>query len=176
MNIEIDFDYNVFLSKYRPYADSDADIIILWGGRDSGKSHYVAQWLIKKCLQEDYFKCILSRKIQDTVRDSQFQTIKDIVYDWGLENEFQFIMSPMEIRCRNGNKFVVKGADAKGKAKGVANPTHLWGEEWNQVSEDEYLVLSTTLRSNDTKVQEIWTFNPEPENVADFREFWIYGL
>lgn len=174
MNVDIQFDYDIFLPKYRSAVDSDADIIILWGGRDSGKTHFAAQKLLKDCLEMDYFKCILSRKVQDTIRDSQFATLIDIINEWGLQDEFKVTKSPMEITCRNGNKFVVKGADIKGKAKGTSNPTHLWGEEWNQVSEMEYLILSTSLRSNNTKVQEVWTFNPEPEGVADYTDFWIY--
>lgn len=173
MNHTLDFDYDVFLPKYRPMVLSEADINILWGGRDSGKSYFVAQLLVFRCLTDKYFKCILARKVQDTIRGSQYQMIKDIVHDWGVSNLFEFTQSPLEIRCKNGNKFIAMGADAKGKAKGVANPTHLWGEEWNQVTEEEYLILSTTLRSNDTRVQEYWTFNPEADGI-DFTKFWIY--
>ena len=171
---DVEIGEEMFLPKYRPMLYSDADINILWGGRDSGKTYFVASILIYHCLNDDYFKCILSRKIQDTIRGSQWQMIKDVVHAWGLQDEFDFVASPLEIRCKNGNKFIAMGADAKGKAKGVANPTHLWGEEWNQVTEAEYLVLSTTLRSNDVQVKEYWTFNPEAEGVADYTDFWIY--
>ncbi|MES2040492.1 MAG: hypothetical protein V4495_21950, partial [Pseudomonadota bacterium] len=41
---------------------SKADINFLWGGRDSGKSHYIAQRLIRKCLKARFFRCIMVKK------------------------------------------------------------------------------------------------------------------
>lgn len=172
--IEVEIDYDVFLPKYRPYVDSPADIFVLWGGRDSGKSHFIAQQLVKDCIQNDYFKCILSRKVQDTIKESQWETIKEIVRDWGLDSLFNFTSHPLEIRCVNGNKFIARGADKGGKVKGVKDPTHAWFEELNQMSSDEYSVVSSTLRSNVTKVKEYWSFNPECAGSYD--DFWLYDV
>lgn len=174
MEIQIDFDINVFLPKYRHLVNSDADVFVLWGGRDSGKSHFIAQALIKECLESGYFKCILSRKIQDTIKESQWETIKTIVEDWGLSELFDFVSSPLEIRCSNGNKFIARGADAKGKVKGVANPTHVWFEELNQMTEQEFKVVSTTLRTSKGRTREYWSFNPECE--GDYNDFWLYKI
>jgi phage terminase large subunit len=174
MQVEVEIDYDVFLPKYRHLVDSDADIFILWGGRDSGKSHFIAQLLIKDCLELPYFKCILSRKVQDTIKESQWATIKQIIEEWGLSSLFEFRVNPLEIRCVNGNKFIARGADKSGKVKGVKDPTHAWFEEMNQMSRDEYSVISTTLRSSVTRSREYWSFNPECE--GNFEDFWLYKV
>jgi PBSX family phage terminase large subunit len=174
MQIEVEFDYEIFLPKYRPLVDSTADRIVLWGGRDSGKSHFIAQALVKECLENEYFKCILNRKVQDTIKESQWATIKSVVEELGLEDMFDFYSSPLEIRCGNGNKFICRGADQFGKSKGIKDPTHAWFEEMNQITFQEYSVISTTLRSSKTKTKEYWSFNPECD--GDFKEFWLYQI
>jgi hypothetical protein len=174
MQIEIEFDYDVFLPKYRHLVDSDADIFVLWGGRDSGKSHFIAQKLVKDCLEEEYFKCILTRKVQDTIKESQWATIKEVIEDWRLQHLFDFTTHPLEIRCINGNKFIARGADKSGKVKGVKDPSHAWFEELNQMTKDEYSVVSTTLRSSKTKVREYWSFNPECD--GNYEDFWLYKV
>lgn len=172
----IEVDYGVFLPKYRHLSDVDADVEILWGGRDSGKSHYIAQRLVLDCLADPKFKCILSRKIQDTIRDSQIATIQDIIDEWGMGEWFDFTRNPLEIRCINGGVFIARGADKSGKVKGVKDPTHAWFEELNQMTREEYAVISTTLRSSDVKTKEYWSFNPEAPEGVNYQDFWLYKI
>jgi PBSX family phage terminase large subunit len=162
----------IFLKCYFYLLTFVADIYFLWGGRDSGKSYFVAQKLILECLQAKYFKCILIKKTYESIKDSQWALIKDIVAEWNLESYFTFIRSPLEIVCVNGNSFIARGCDNPAKMKSITNPTHAWYEEGNQLTEQDYITVSTTLRSNKGKVQEWFTFNPESE--IDYEMFWLY--
>lgn len=161
-----------FLPSYRHLNDSDADVNFLWGGRDSGKSHYIAQRLVVKCLSASYFRCILVKETYESIKDAQWQTLKDLVTEWGLEELFTFKVSPLEIECVNGNKFIARGCDKPGKLKSIKDPSDAWYEEGNQISFDDFNVISTTLRSDKVKIQQWFSFNPECE--GNFEDFWLY--
>lgn len=162
----------VFLPCYRHLLNNPADIHFLWGGRDSGKSHFIAQALVKKCMAAEQFRCILVKETYESIKDSQWQTIKDVVEDWGLEDLFAFKVSPLEIDCINGNKFIARGCDKPGKLKSIKDPTDGWIEEGNQISEEDFVVISTTLRSNKVKTQ-IWC-SLNPEAIGNYEDFWMY--
>lgn len=134
---------------------------ILYGSRDSGKSDAIAQILILDCLRLPYFKGILSRKYQNTIKDSQWQTIKDWVETWKLDEWFHFTKSPLEIRCiPNGNIFLCRGLDQASKLKSIKDPTHFWGEEFDECSEDDYETITLSLRnSKGIAIQEYISFN-----------------
>jgi PBSX family phage terminase large subunit len=163
-----------FLPVYQPLLNSTADIDFLWGGRDSGKSAHIARELVKACMSLSYFRCVLVRKVFNTIKDSQWQMIKDVVEQWGLNDLFTFNISPLEIKCINGNKFLCRGMDEPGRLKSISNPSHAWGEELNQLELSDFIVLMTSLRYNKGKVKLWASFNPECD--GDFTDFWLYKI
>lgn len=176
MPIEINIEQDIFLPCYHHLLEpNDIDIEFIWGGRDSGKSHFCAQKLILDCLQLPFFRCILIKKTHESIKDSQWQTIKDIVEEWGLESYFHFKTSPLEIECINGNKFIARGCDNPTKLKSIRNPSHAWYEEGDQITLEDFTTISTTLRSNYGKVRQYFLFNPElPKGITDKKDFWLY--
>ena len=174
MTTEIEIDEDIFLPCYKHLRDdAGIDIDFIYGGRDSGKSRDEAQRLVLRCLEQDYFRYILVRKTANTIKDSQWQTIKDVVMDWGLESLFTFNISPLEIRCVNGNKFICRGLDEPTKLKSISNPSGAWVEEGNQINEEDFIFLISSLRSNKGSIKLDFTFNPESD-TPDYSDFWIY--
>src|SRR5688572_13306703 len=148
METEIIIPTSVYLPCYRHLNTLKADIHFLWGGRDSGKSHYIAQRLIRKCLKAKYFRCIMVKKTSNSIEASQWQTIKDIVEEWHLDELFVFKKSPLSIECRNGNKFIARGCDDAANLKSIKDPTDVWYEELNQLELTDFITVASTLRSN----------------------------
>jgi phage terminase large subunit len=169
--VEVNINPGVYLPKYRHLVNSTADINFLYGGRDSGKSHFIAQRLIRDCLKMPYFRCLLIKKTYNSIKESQWQTIKDIVDQWGLNDLFQFKINPLIIECVNGNKFIARGCDDPQSIKSVKDPSTSWYEEGNQLTMDDFITVTTTLRSNRAKIQQWFSFNPECE--GDFDDFWL---
>ena len=163
---------DVFLDTYKHLIDHPAYLHFLWGGRDSGKSTFIAQLLILECLRSDYFRCILVKKTFESIKDAQWQTIKDVVDDWGLQEFFQFTENPLMIKCINGNRFIARGCDKPEKLKSIKDPTVAWYEEGNQLTEDDFITVSTTLRSNKKKVVQYFSFNPEVK--GNYRDHWMW--
>lgn len=133
---------------------------ILYGGRDSGKSDFIAQLLILACINLKYFKGVLVRRHYNTIRESQWEAIKSVSEYMGLDHLFTFTRSPLEIRCINGNRFISRGCDDPDKLKSTKDPTHLWIEEADQIKEEDYDTLSLSLRNSmGTPVREYLSFN-----------------
>jgi len=163
------------LPCYHHLLTSEANINFLWGGRDSGKTHFIAQRLIVKCMVSEYFRCILIKKTFGSIQESQWQTIKDIIESWHLEHLFTFKVAPLSIICNvNGNRFIARGLDDPQSIKSIKDPTDAWHEEGNQETENDFITVTTTLRTNKAKVQQWFSFNPECD--GDYQEFWLYKL
>lgn len=173
--IDVNIPIDVFLPCYRhlvPYSPTYIELI--FGGRDSGKSRFVASVLVLYCLHAKNFRCALVRKVFNTIKDSQWQMIKDVVEAWGLDDLFVFNTSPLEIRCINGNRFIARGFDEPGKIKSLTNVQHAWVEEADQLNANDFITLMSTLRSNMGRVKTWVTFNPEAD--GHYEDFWLYKM
>ena len=175
--IEVEIDKDVYLPCYHHILDdTEIDIEFLWGGRDSGKSKFMAQYLTETAMSADYFRCLLIKETHESIKDAQWQTIKDVCDDWGVDGLFKFGTSPLSISCVNGNKFITRGMNQPARIKSISNPSHAWVEEGNQISKDSFITLITSLRSDKGNVKLYFTFNPEATNEPDFEEFWLYKM
>jgi PBSX family phage terminase large subunit len=174
--VEVEIDKDVYLPCYHHLLDeNDIDIELLWGGRDSGKSKFVAQYFLEQSMMLDYFRCILVKQTHESIKDAQWQMIKDTAEQWEVASLFKFTESPLSIKCSNGNTFATRGMDNPGKVQSFSNPSHCWIEEAAQISKDSFNTLLTGLRSDYGKVKLIMTFNPETDTPA-FEDFWLYQM
>lgn len=112
------------------------------------------------------------KKTGNSIEASQWQTIKDIVEEWGLSELFQFRKSPLSIECVNGNRFLARGCDDPANLKSIKDPTDVWYEELNQLDLYDFVTVTSTLRSNKVKVEQWGSFNPEAR--GNYEEFWLY--
>lgn len=146
--------------------------LLLWGGRGSSKSEFAARKKVYECLTQNYFRCILIRDTYATIKDSQYQTIKDVVNSWNLQSEFTFKENPLEIRCNNGNIFYARGCDDVEKIKSIKDPSGAWYEEANKIKENDFLTITTSIRTTKAEyLQELFTFNPECDGKPE--DHWI---
>lgn len=156
----------LFNEIYIPILHTDKRYIIMYGGRDSAKSYMGAQKVLIDTLNKPYSRYILLRKIYGSIKDSQYQTIIDLIDDYGLRDLFHITKNPLEITCNmNGNKILARGLDKPNKTKSIKDPTGIWYEEANEIELNDFVKSTQSLRtSKDIKIQEILTFNPEDEN------------
>jgi phage terminase large subunit len=135
----------------------------LYGGRDSAKSYFAAQKVLIDTMRKPYSRYILLRKIYADIKDSQFQTIKDIISNYGLIDYFTITENPLKITFKpNGNYILARGLDKDYKMKSIKDPTGIWYEEMNEIAFTDFLKSTSSLRGG--VIQEIATFNPELED------------
>ncbi len=146
---------------------------LLFGGFGSGKSVFVAEEKIRKCVETDYFRCYYGRKVFDTVRGSQFATLTDVIEDMRLQNRFTYSKadnSSMVIHLKgSGNKFIPFGGDKPEKLKSIKDPTDFWCEEFDQFTQDDFNILFSRLRTTKAVTQFDGTFNTSPV----YENHWI---
>lgn len=152
----------IFNPIYLPLLQEKKRYLLLYGGRDSAKSYFAAQKVIIDTMSKEYSRYILVRKIFADIKDSQLQTIKDILKEWGLLDLFKINENPIRITfVENGNMILARGLDKEAKTKSIKDPTGVWYEEANEISYNEFIKTTTSLRGG--IIQEIMTFNPELE-------------
>jgi phage terminase large subunit len=148
--IEIDIDEEVFNPIFLPFITEKPETVkpftFMEGGRASGKSRDIAQFFVKKALEEK-IRFGLVRKVFDTIRDSQYKEIQDVVDEWGLNEHFTFLKAPLTIFAKHtGSEFVTKGLDKSEKIKSLASIDYLWVEELTELTHEDYQTLNFTIR------------------------------
>jgi hypothetical protein len=150
--------------------------MLLYGGRDSSKSNFAVKYLVYRCLTEKYFRCLMIRRYYAWVKNSQYQNLYDTIHELGLENYFEFRVSPVEVICKlNGNKFIGAGTDDVRRIKSIKDPSGCWYEEdIVDISEDDWITITTSIRSSRARfLQDVYTFNPEVVGM-DYSQNWFY--
>jgi len=143
--------------------------LILFGGADSGKSHFVAQYIIKRMIKETGHRVLLVRKVHRTIRHSQFQILKDVIINAGLHNIFGLVPSTVSINCPNGNEIISAGMDDPDKLKSIHGITIVWIEEATELNEFDFEEIDRRVRGlKSVDMQIIMSFNP----ISD--SHWIY--
>ena len=170
---DIAFDWpSLVAPRFLPYMANRDRYLILWGGRGSGKSDFAVKKIIKRCLEESYFRCILVRNTYNSIKDSQYQNLKDNIIEMGLSDLFAFKESPLEIRCLNGNRILARGCDDPTKLKSIKDPCCVWYEE-DIISADDFTTITGSVRAPlAAYVQEMFTINPEVE--GDYKQHWFW--
>lgn len=164
---------------FLPHYNDRSPIRLFYGSYGSGKSVFIADDLIDKALNDPYFRCYYGRKVFDTVRVSQFETLVDRIEERGLQAYFKYSRadnSSMVIHCvLNGNKFIPFGGDKADKLKSIKDPTHIWCEEFDQFEDGEgekqgdFQLLFPRLRTTKAQCEFIGSFNTAPV----FENHWI---
>jgi hypothetical protein len=168
-----DIDPGEFLPHFRELIFAPQAVQIFIGSAGSGKSVFLHKRAVLFCLSKKYFRLLYGKKVKDTVRDSLFLGIKDVIHAWNLAPYFSIRESQMDFECRlNGNLMLSFGMDDPEKLKSIAEPTHVLYEEFSDSTPDEFAELRRRLRTKKVKQTQFWgALNP----VAEFwgREYFF---
>ena len=159
--MQITFHPEIFNDVFMPTYKDHSRNLILWGGAGSGKSVWAAQKWLVRFTKEHNHRIMLVRKVGRTIRNSQYQLIKDLVGMYGLQDLFRFKESEITIIGPNNNYFIPVGVDDPEKLKSIAGITGSWIEETTELSKREFLQINLRVRGiTEYYKQNILTFNP----------------
>ena len=150
-----------FAELYRPHRFK-----VFYGGRGSGKSQAVAQALIF-LTSHVTLRVLCCREVQNSIRDSSYQVLKDMAFRLGVGEQFKFTDSEI-IHLVTGSKFIFSGLlRNENSIRSKEGIDICWVEEASSVSQASWDVLTPTIRKPGS---ELWlTFNPltvdDPTNV-----------
>jgi len=151
---------------YEPAIQDSSLILILFGSASSGKSYFAAQKIILRCLTEKGHRFLVIRKVGNTLKDSVFQLLKDVILEFDVYNEFEINKTEKAFYHKpTGNEIICKGLDEPEKIKSVQGITSMWIEEATELTFDDFSQLLLRIRGDKPNyVQYILSFNPISEN------------
>ena len=149
----------------------DHKFYFLVGGYGSSKSYHVALKLILKLLQEKRTALVV-REVYDTMRDSCFSLLSEIIEELELGNLVKTKVSPMSLEFANGSKVIFKGMDKPAKLKSINNVSIVWIEECSEVKYEGFKELLGRLRHPSLKLHMILSTNPVSKNNWTFKHFF----
>lgn len=150
----------------------DYKFYFLVGGYGSSKSYNTAFKLILKLLEEKRTALVV-REVFDTLRDSCYSLLEEIITEMELDDVIQCKTSPMQIKFPNGSKIIFKGMDKPAKLKSINNVSIVWIEECSEVKYDGFKELLGRLRHPSLKLHMILTTNPVSKSKWCYKYFFI---
>lgn len=151
---------------------------LLVGGYGSGKSYHIALKIILKLLEEKR-KCMVVREVYDTIQDSCYDLICEILEDLGLytDDVSEWRRSPKRVLCQkaplrvkfhNGSTIIFKGMDKPEKIKSINGVSIVWLEECSEIKYAGYKEILGRLRTPNVSIHFILSCNPVG------KENWVY--
>ncbi|OAA91246.1 PBSX family phage terminase large subunit [Clostridium ljungdahlii] len=149
----------------------DYKFYFLVGGYGSSKSYHVALKLILKLLQEKRTALVV-REVFDTIRDSCYSLLEEIIADMGLDDKIKCVTSPMQVKFPNGSKIIFKGMDKPSKLKSINNVSIVWIEECSEVKYAGFKELLGRLRHPSLSLHMILSTNPVSKDNWTYKHFF----
>ncbi len=143
---------------------------VAYGGRGGGKSWGFVRALLVKAIEKPT-RILCAREIQNSIKESVHQVIKEQIELLGLTS--QFLVKDTAITCRNGSEFIFEGLrhniDNIRSKEGIDICAVF---EAKNVSKSSWSVLIPTIREDDS---EIWVeFNPELDSDETYKRFVLH--
>ena len=162
------------LPAYWPYVkDYTTRFNVYYGGAGSGKSHFVMQKLLLKCLSFKR-KLLVVRKVGNTLKDSVWAMCLKLLYQMPAVIR-SINKSEYTIELINGTIILFKGFDDPEKIKSIEGITDIVVEEASELTEDDFDQLNLRLRANCGMLQIHLMFNPVSKANWVYKRFFENG-
>lgn len=163
--IEIDFSS----ADWAQALDPKHRYIFIKGGRSSGKSHEVVNYLIERSIEEEDLKIVGLREIQKSIDKSSKSLVDNKVKEMGISSLYKSVQS--EVRKQIGKDsglFYFQGMNdlTADNIKSLEGFKIAWFEEAQNCTRNTLKVLRPTIRTEGSQL--IFTWNPKfPEDAID---------
>ena len=164
----------------KAYVDINREIVpnkkyVFEGGRGSLKSSYISMKIVELLKNNPGLHACVVRKVGNTLKDSVYAQIKWAINTLGLTDEFDYKISPLEIKYRKtGQTIYFRGADDPIKLKSIKPEFGyigiLWKEEADQLSgaAEERSINQSVLRGGNI-AYDFMSYNPPKSKSA-----WVH--
>ena len=139
------------------------------GSAGSGKSYFITQKIVLRCLRQP-IRVAVCRRYATTLRNSCFQTFKDILDSWKIKEQCKIRETDMNIKFPNGSEIIFLGLDEETKLLSLADISTIFIEEIFEVEESKFQQLDLRMRGKAREQQIIAAFNPISSN------HWLYSF
>lgn len=150
---------------YNTLWEEEARYYFLRGGRGSGKSWAVADYLLVKLLQNPNLNLVCIREVQKSIDKSSKKLLEDRINTLGLSAYFDVIKT--EIRLKKGRGVIIFNGlqdHTVDSIKSLEGFDFCWVEEAQTITDYSLELLIPTIRANGSKI--FFTYNPKNDTDA----------
>lgn len=163
-HISLNLNPALFSPKFYPLLlDYGARWEVLLGSAGSGKSYFIAQKLVVRCLREP-IKVMVCRRYATTIRNTCFSLLKEVLRKWKLIQYVKVRETDFNIRFPNGSEIIFTGLDEETKLLSLNDISVIWIEEAFEVPQEIVEQLNLRMRGKAAHQQIIMSFNPISKN------------
>lgn len=164
MIVNINLTKNLFAPKFYPLlTDYSHRWEVYLGSAGSGKSFFITQKIIYRCLTEQV-RVLVCRRYGTTIRNTCFSLFKDILNKWKLTPYVKIRETDFNIKFPNGSEIIFTGLDEETKLLSLNNIGVIFIEEAFEVPQAIVEQLNLRLRGKVKNQQIMMAFNPISKN------------
>lgn len=168
--IKLKLKKSLFIPKFYPYLlDYSTRWEVYMGSAGSGKSYFIAQKLLIRCINEP-ITALVCRRFGTTLRNTCFDLFKELIGKWQLLPHIKIKETDMSIHFPNGSKIIMMGLDEETKLLSLNNVSVVWVEEAYEVPQPIVDQLNLRMRGKAEHQQIILSFNPINKTS------WLYNF
>lgn len=169
-------DISVMPIFYDYVLGSTYPIIILPGGRNSGKSWFMEQLAVINTNNKEDYTFMVVEDVETNIGEGVKDGIEERIEEFGYDSVYTSTKTPPKIQHANGNKVIFKGYHSKKQQKQVKSLngiTAAWYEEGENITKKQFKALRMQLRGGKAEDRQLFiTMNPENEEGYINQEFF----
>jgi phage terminase large subunit-like protein len=133
-----------------------------YGGRGSGKSYFMAELIVERCLTNPKTRVVCVREVQKSLKESAKRLIEDRIADFGATNHFEIRND--HIKTPGGGVIIFQGmSDHTAESiKSLENFQVAWVEEAQSLSKRSLELLRPTIRAPGSSL--LFSWNPRSKS------------
>ena len=164
MIVNLNLKKDLFAPKFYPLlTDYSHRWEVYLGSAGSGKSYFITQKIIYRCLTEQV-RVLVCRRYGTTIRNTCFSLFKDILNKWKLTPYVKIRETDFNIKFPNGSEIIFTGLDEETKLLSLNNIGVIFMEEAFEVPQAIVEQLNLRLRGKVKNQQIMMAFNPISKN------------
>lgn len=141
---------------------------IVMGGRGNGRSGTASRYAVSQLLGKEYLRGAIMRATREDIRASCWGDINDRLTEQNIVDQFHITDNDMFIeRGQNSLRahgFRASSGSLTARLKSLAGYNFVWGEEAEEIGDEEFRTLDDTLRTVKGRIRIILTLNTPPKN------------
>jgi phage terminase large subunit len=149
---------------------------LVMGGRGNGRSGTASRYSVSQLVSKEYTRGALMRAVREDIRASCWSEIIDRIREQEAQEQFHIVDNDMFIEYgRNSLRahgFRASSGSLTARLKSLAGYNFVWGEEAEEIGEDEFRTLDDTLRTVKGRIRIILSLNTPPKNHWIIKKFF----
>lgn len=139
---------------------------IVMGGRGNGRSGTASRYVVSQLLSKEYTRGAIMRATREDIRASCWGEINDRLREQNIVEQFHITDNDMFIEygqnSLRAHGFRASSGSLTARLKSLAGYNLIWGEEGEEIGEDEFRTLDDTLRTTKGRIRIILSLNTPP--------------